>query len=406
MRIAYLTSQYPATSHTFIRREVLAVREHGIDVRTYSVRKPGEHERQTADERAEFDATWYILPPRLDLVGAHLRGLFRNPWRYFRALGDALRHRVPGLRALVYAVLYFGETIYLGDRLRSDGITHLHNHFANPAGNVGYLVSRYLGITWSITLHGISEFDYPAGQLLGAKLEHADFIACVSHFTRAQAMRTIAPAHWPKLFLNRCGVRIDDLKRATRRRDETAQLRIVCVARLSPEKGLVGLVQAFARLRERGVDAQLRILGDGPSRDDILAAIEQAGVAAHCELPGRIPETGVPVELADADIFAMTSFMEGLPVVLMEALALGLPVVAPCVAGIPDLVEHEHTGLLFGPAHWDELTCRLERLARDPALRRRLGAAGRARVEAEFDASKAAAPIVAKFLALESRDER
>ncbi|TPV97072.1 MAG: glycosyltransferase family 4 protein [Myxococcales bacterium FL481] len=403
MRIAYFTSQYPATSHTFIRREVAAVRQHGLDVLTYSVRQPGSHERQTPQERAEFEATWYILPPRLDLVRAHFKALLTRPHRYIRALRDALGHRVPGLKALVYAFLYFGEAIYLAERLRADRVGHLHNHFANPAGIVGFLASRYLGITWSITLHGISEFDYPAGQLLGAKLEQAKFVACVAHFTRAQAMRTIGPEHWSKLFINRCGVPVQDVQRAERQREETARLRIVCVARLSPEKGLVGLVDAFARLVERGIDAELRILGDGPSRDTIVEAIASHGVDDRCELPGRIPEEAVARELADADIFAMTSFMEGLPVVIMEALALALPVVAPCVAGIPDLVEHEQTGLLFSPSNWDALTECLERLARDPALRRRLGRAGRSRVENEFDAPVAAQPIAAKFRELASR---
>ncbi|WP_323843799.1 glycosyltransferase [Microbulbifer magnicolonia] len=405
MRIAFLTSQYPATSHTFIRREVAELRDCGMDIRTYSIRPPGPGERSAEEERAEFSRTWYVLPPRAGLLGAHLRGLSLHPLAYARTFAEALRHRVPGTGALARSILYFGETIYLAERLRADGTGHIHNHFANPAATVGYLASRYLDLPWSLTLHGISEFDYPAGQLLADKLRHADFVACVAHFTRAQAMRMVEPGHWPKMFISRCGIDFDGIRAVRPVRTANRRLRILCVARLSAEKGLAGLIEALHLLRERGVDAELRLVGAGPDEQRLREQIEALELGEYVTMPGRVSETEVPRELAGADIFAMGSFMEGLPVVLMEALALGIPCIAPRVAGIPELLEERVTGLLYSPGNWPELADGLERLALDESLRERLGSAGRERVAAEFDIHQAARPIAAQLSVRAAREQ-
>ena len=403
MRIGYLVSQYPATSHTFIRREIAALRERGLDIETFSIRKPHPEERVSDVEQAEMARTWYVLPPRADIVVAHARALFRHPVRYVRALADALRHRVPGLRALLLAFMYFGEAIYLADRLRGRRIEHLHNHFANPSANVGLVASTYLGIGWSVTLHGTSEFDYPAGLLLGAKLERARFAVCISHYTRAQALRAVAPAHWDKLFVSRCGVDpvfLDVRRNEAERRGRSGRLRILCVARLSPEKGLVGLLHAFHAVVRNGIDVELRIVGDGPDGDLLRRKVEELDLGDRVSLPGRVGEHLIVDELARADIFAISSFMEGLPVVLMEAMAQRVAVVAPRVAGIPELVEGGVTGLLFSPGHWDELTDRLCALSHDPSLRERLASAGRDRVLEQFDIRRAIEPLAARLEAL------
>src|SRR6195952_1763973 len=207
MRIGYLTSLYPASSHTFIRREVNAVREHGVDVTTFSVRMPSEEERASSADREAHAHTFYLLPMSpARAARAHVGQVLSSPLAYARTFGLALKHRVPGVKALGLALAHFIEAIVLVEELKKQGVTHVHNHFANPAATVGYLATRHLGLPWSLTLHGISETDYPAGNLLGAKLEAADFAACVSHFGRAQALRMIAPEHWDKLFIVRCAL--------------------------------------------------------------------------------------------------------------------------------------------------------------------------------------------------------
>lgn len=396
-KIAYLTSQYPATSHTFIRREVEALRRAGMDISTFSIRQPSHSERGDPENHAAFESTTYILPPRLGgLLGAHPLAFVHSPGRYLRTLRDALRHRVPGVSSWSYGFIYFTEAMILARALRKQGIQHLHNHFANASATVGYLATLYLGIDFSLTLHGISEFDYPAGLLLKAKLERARFVACVSHFGRAQAMRITPPECWSKMTIVRCGI---DVARFSPAPDVPGggRLRLLHVGRLSSEKGQAGLISAFAQIRQRGVDAELRILGEGPLETELKEHARTLGLTDHCIFLGRHGEEGVIDELRKADAFVISSFMEGLPVVLMESLACGVPVVAPCVAGIPELVVHDETGLLFTPGDWDNLSEQLHLLLSDAPRRQRLAQAGRQRTLQDFDIDTAIRPLVERF---------
>jgi len=394
MIVGYLTSEYPSVSHTFIRREGAALRRRGVELKTFSIRRPKGDDWMGSEDLAEKRATFYVLPaPVLALAKAHVQALFRHPGRYLTTLVRAVRHRPPGLRAGVYSLIYFAEAILLAAELHRQGITHLHNHFANPAAIVGLLASRYLGLTWSLTLHGISEFDYPAGLLLKDKIEAARFVACVSHFVRAQAQRLVDPRHWPKLLINRCGLDPRVLP-AGKPRAPDHRLRVLAVGRLSPEKAFPGLIEAFAKVRKSGMDSQLDIIGDGPEREHLLAAIQAHQLEADCRLLGRQSEAAVLEHMRATDVLAMSSLMEGLPVVLMEALAMEVPVVAPCVAGIPELVQNSRTGLLYNPGNWPELGDCLLRLLGDAELRRRLGSQGRQRFLEEFDIERAIEPIL------------
>jgi colanic acid/amylovoran biosynthesis glycosyltransferase len=404
VKIAYLVSQYPAPSHTFIRREVQALRRRGLDIETFSVREPDAAHRLAPADREERARTFYILPGRRwGILRAHGWALAQHPARYLATLGQALRHRVPGVRQLLWSLFYFVEAIVLAHALARRGVSHLHNHFANAGANVGFLASHFLQIGWSLTLHGISEFDYPAGVLLGRKLAHARFAACVSWFGMAQAMRVAAPADWDKLFLARCGIDVRSLPAPARAPDGPA--RVVCVGRLSPEKGHLGLLQAFAEVLRRGQAAELRLVGEGPERPRIEAAIARLGLQGRCLLLGQKPEDETLAEVACADLLVSASLMEGLPVVLMEALGLGVAVVAPRVAGIPELVEDGVTGLLFAPAHWPGLAACLERALGDRALRERLGRNGQERVRAEFDADAACLPMHRRLMAADEAVE-
>ena len=397
MRIAYLVSQYPAASHTFIRREVDALRARGLDVQTFSIRPPSEAERSNPADRPAFEGTFYVLPANLPLLlQSHLAALAGKPGAYLRTFQLALKHRVPGVNALGKALAHFAESIIVAQELKRRGIEHLHNHFANSGANVGFLASRFLGLPWSLTLHGISETDYPAGLLLGKKLEAANFAACVSHFGRAQAMRTIAPEHWSKLMIVRCALDLRSLPpRAARAPDAPA--RVICVGRLSPEKGHAGLLEAFAKARAAGLRAELVLVGDGPERERIERCIDELGLRDAVSLRGRLAEGETMAEVAHSDLLVLASFMEGLPVVLMEAMALGLPVIAPRVAGVPELVEDKQHGLLFAPAAWDELAVCLRTLLADAGLRERMGRAGRAKIESEFEIGVAVAPLAARW---------
>lgn len=399
MRIAYLISQYPAASHTFIRREIAALRQRGLDIQTFSVRRPLPEEIMAPVDYQEFENTWYIFPiSPVTLLRSHVVAFIQAPLNYLQTLVLAFHHRVPGLRALLYAVFYFAEAILLTQELKRRHVDHLHNHFAQAGAIVGFLASHYLKLKWSLTLHGLCDFDYEAGQLLNQKVAAAQFVACVSHFGRAQAMRLTNPIHWYKLFVSRCGIDMENLP-VHLGQETPSRVRVLCVSRLAVEKGVLGLIEALAIAIKRGANLELRLIGEGTERIHIEQRIKEQGLQERCLLLGRASEPEVFKEFTLADVFVLASFMEGLPVVLIEALALGVPVIAPSIAGIPELIESGQSGLLFSPANWEELAERLVQLSSNSQMRIRLATEGQHRVKREFNIHRAVEPLLAKFLA-------
>jgi glycosyltransferase involved in cell wall biosynthesis len=395
-RLASLTSQYPAASHTFIRREVEALRELGWPVDTFSIRTPAAGEAENDRDRAEAAQTWYVLSQSaFAFLGAHAAFLITRPGRYLRTFALALGHRAPGARGLFLALAHFAESMVLARELKRRGAEHLHNHFANSAATVGLLAAQMLGLGWSFTMHGISETDYPAGLMLGRKIEAAGMVACVSWFGRAQGMRLVAPDQWDKMHVVRCGIPFDRVPIREPRKDGAAT--IVCVGRLSPEKGQAGLLRAFADLRRSRPDLKLRLVGDGPERGSLEALASELGVAGAVTFAGRLSEAETLAEIARSDLLALPSFMEGLPIVLTEAMAIGVPVVASRVAGIPELVEEGTTGLLFPPSDWDALAAAIERLLGDEALYAQVAERAQRKVRDEFDVRKSAGILAGLF---------
>lgn len=385
-RIAYLASEYDAPSHTFIRREVDGLRRLGMDVDCFSIQPAASGEAQGILGRSPFA---YLVALLAAFLGHPLR--FLSTWRL------ALSHRPPGLRALLWAQFHFVEAVLLSQLLRGAGIGHLHNHFANSGASVGMLAAHFLQIPWSLTLHGISETDYPSGVMLPDKLERADFVACASYFMRAQAMRLIGPDQWPKFHIVRCGVDLDTLKKLASTSREGDVPCLVCVARLSPEKGHSGLIDVLGHLRGEGIAFELVLVGDGPMGLDLQRHIAELNLEDRVSMPGYLTEHETLQVIADADILVLASFMEGLPVVLIEAAALAKPVIASRVAGIPELVEHGETGLLFTPSDWAALEVMLRSLLGDRHSWSRLGKAARLRAEAEFSIDQSAARMRALF---------
>ena len=395
MRLAYLTSQYPATSHTFISREVAALRELGVVVETFSIRAPTQTELNDDALSKEAKGTFTILrQPLTRFLVVQAIVLFTSPSGYFRTLARALGHRPPGLRGAAMAFVYFAEALVLARELKHRKITRLHNHFANAGAIVGFLAAGLLGIPWSFTMHGISETDYPAGLLLGKKIEAADFVVCVSYFGRAQAMRLVSPHHWDKLHVVRCGLPLSALP--TPAANPSGKY-IICVGRLSSEKGQAGLLEAFAQVTGTAPEARLVFVGDGPEAADLRSRSQTFEIAEKVTFAGRLGEQETLEHIAASDILVLPSFMEGLPIVLMEAMALGTAVVASRVAGIPELVQDGKSGLLFTPSNWDELAACISRLLGDDGLRSTLAENGKAAVATEFDIKKSADKLCSLF---------
>ena len=394
-QIAYLTSQYPATSHTFIMREVLALRAAGLSVHTFTIRPASVEERTDSAIAAEAASTFVILAQSwARFAAAHIKLLAGRPAGYVRGLVKALRHRPPGLRGLALALAHFAEAGVLADELLRRRITHLHNHFANSAATVGLLAAEMVDLPWSFMIHGISETDYPAGVTLPDKIRAARFVVCASWFGRAQAMRVVEPEHWPKIRVVRCGLPLQQLPSTERARSGR---HVLCVGRLSPEKGQAGLLDVFAAIRTRIDDARLELIGSGPEEAALRSRAARLGLGAEVSFPGRRSEADTLAAIARADILVVASLMEGLPIVLMEAMALGTAVVAPRLAGIPELVDDDRTGLLFTPANWGELEGKIERLLTDDKLRARLVKGAYQTIVGEYDIRQSAQSLVALF---------
>jgi colanic acid/amylovoran biosynthesis glycosyltransferase len=253
------------------------------------------------------------------------------------------------------------------------------------------LVKRLSGCHLSYTIHGPDEFDDVPGQQLALKMREADAVVCISQFARGQLMRISDPAHWSKLRLCRLGVAPSQFRFALREGGPIP--RLLCVGRLTPAKCQVLLVQACARLRDAGVAFHLTLVGAGPDRGRVEGAVAELGMQDRITLTGALNQNQVREQFAQADIFVLPSLAEGIPVVLMEAMASGVPCVTTPVNGIPELIEHERTGLLARPGDVESLTAQLRRLIEDPALRRPLALAARDKVVADFDLKRNVAAL-------------
>lgn len=391
-RYAYLASRYPAVTHTFIAEEVRALRALGVEVETFAVRAEPGQVLSDADER-ERRATHYLLPVApWTLAREHLRALVRAPGAYLRTLGRALRLTAGGPRALLWQLFYFAEAMLLWAEMDRRGLRHVHVHFPNVASDVALLAAGYAGWTWSITLHGPTEFEDVEGHKLAAKVASAAGVICISDFTREQVRAASDPAHHGKLEVVRCGVDAERFAPAGKTERE-GPLRVLNVAALSPRKGQRDLLAALADLRGRGHDVALTIVGGGAERDALEAEVQRLGLAGAVTFTGALAHAQVRERYAQADVFCLPSSAEGVPIVLMEAMACEVPVVATRINGIPELVRDRETGLLAAPGRPAELAAALDELLADAELRARLARAGREHVLARYELHGSAAAV-------------
>jgi colanic acid/amylovoran biosynthesis glycosyltransferase len=246
-------------------------------------------------------------------------------------------------------------------------------------------VKLVFGLGLSITIHGSDEFYDTRGQLLREKVETADFICCISHFARSQLLREGTFAHWHKLEVCRLGVDTEAMRGVMRQTPSDARFEILCVGRLTPSKAQYILVSAIQELRSRYRNIHLRIVGDGEDRETLGMHVARLGLEDHVAFEGPIGHDRIRDYYATSDLFVLASFAEGLPVVLMEAMAMGVPVVSTTVAGIPELIRHERDGLLVAPSDVEGLAAAIAKLIDDPDLRARLSASARRVVETRYN---------------------
>ncbi len=392
-RLAYLLSAYPAVSHTFFLREILALRARGFEIHTASINPPDRpFAALPLEEQQEAASTFYLKPLRtapaqwLSQLFALAATLAAHPivaLRGLRAAARMPRASVPWSLRLGY----WAESMILGRWMRRPSLTHLHVHFGGPVSSVALLAARAWRIPWSLTLHGPGEFHNETPTWLREKILSATRIFAISHFTRSQILR-IAPEAEQKTFVLRLGVEPSLLTQTTSQpttpRDPARPLEIVCTGRLVTAKGQRVLLQAFAALTRRD---QLRLvfIGDGPDRAALHSLAAALGLAAQVEWTGALDHASTLARVARADLFVLASFAEGLPVALMEAMALGVPCVSTFIAGIPELIHDGENGLLVPASDLAALTAAIQRLIDDPSLCQRLAERARLTVATRYN---------------------
>ena len=379
MRIAYFINQYPKVSHSFIRREILALERNGFEVQRIALRGWDDGLVDEVDLR-ERERTRYVLQDGLKgLVVPVLQALLNRPSRFFAALVLALRMGRRADRAWPYHLVYLAEACRLLPWLREFGATHVHAHFGTNSAEVVMLAQALGGPSYSFTVHGPEEFDKPQFIHLGEKVRRAAFVVAISSYGRSQLFRWVDHAHWPKVKVVHCG-----LERAFHDVPPVAipaAPRLVCVGRLCEQKGQLLLMQAAGLLAEQGHEFEIVLAGDGEMRAEIETLIERYGLHGRVRITGWISSEQVRAEILAARALVLPSFAEGLPVVIMEAMALRRPVLTTYVAGIPELVHPGENGWLFPAGAVEELAAALaDCLAQPPEVLQRMGEAAYGRV--------------------------
>jgi colanic acid/amylovoran biosynthesis glycosyltransferase len=258
------------------------------------------------------------------------------------------------------------------------------------------LASRIAGIPYSFTAHGPDEFERAGLLSLDIKLKRATFAVCVSSFGRSQLMRWSSPDQWHKIAVIHCGV--DHAYMGSSVNPPPMVSRFVCVGRLSDQKAQLVLVAAVCRLRDVGIQLEIVLAGDGPMRPVIEDAIRRAGLESQITITGWITGERVRAEIASARALVLPSFSENLPVVIMEAMALGRPVISTYVAGIPELVQPEKTGWLVPAGDVVALSGALrEALEATVEKLTNMGTMGKSRIIENHDSLKEAAKLKCLF---------
>jgi len=367
VRIAYLTTTYPSVSHTFIRRELCELERQVGEVARFAVRHT-PYDIVDPDDAREDGKTFRILSQsRLRWLSTLARRGLGSPLATIAGLRKAVSLGRKSSRGLPVHGAYLLEAMMLLDEVRKRGIEHLHVHFGTNPAAVAQIMRAMGGPPYSFTVHGPDELDAPLGLKLGPKIEDAAFVVAITHYCAAQLRRWVSHEHWDKIRVVHCTVG-DEFFEQAQPIDPNSK-RLVCVGRLSPQKGQLLLVEAFADAIDRGADAELVLCGDGEMRSEIERIAAERGLGDRLRITGWISGEQVRKEILAGRALALPSFAEGLPMVIMEAFALGRPVLTTYIAGIPELVKDGSNGWLIPAGSRDAITDAILDVLRTPTAK-------------------------------------
>lgn len=387
MKIAYMMSRFPKISETFILFEILEQERLGNSVEVYPLlreRQPVAHpEAVKLTERAHFHP--FISLP---IIFANFYFLLRRPVRYWRTLFEVLSGTFGSKNFFFGALVYFPKSVRFAYEMQRQGIAHIHAHFCNHPALAALIIHRLTGIPFSFTAHG-SDL-HKDKRMLDKKVAASAFAVTISNFNKGEMLKACGDGLAEKIHIIRCGIDSEVFLPAEKK-NGTAPFRIICVASYEEVKGHKYLVEACGRLRERGIDFVCDLIGDGPVRGQVAKQIADANLQDKVIIHGSRKRQEVADMVRAADVKVLASVptaegkREGIPVVIMEAMASGLPVISSQLSGIPELVDNGRTGILVAPGDAEALAAALQRLHENPALRYRMGQAGREKVLREFN---------------------
>jgi glycosyltransferase involved in cell wall biosynthesis len=400
VNIAYFINQYPKVSHSFIRREILALERLGFTVQRFALRG-WDSEVVDAEDIRERDITAYVLKAGLTgLLAQTLLTVFTHPLAFLRALRAALKQGFHADRPWPYHLVYLAEACLVTAWSRQKGIAHIHAHFGTNSTEVVMLARMLGGPSYSFTVHGPEEFDKTTFLHLQEKIRHAAFVIAISSYTRSQLYRWADYCDWGKIHVVHCGLEPSfyDVPTQPVPHSLSKPPRMVCVGRLCEQKGQLLLVKAAHMLAEKDIDFEIVLAGDGEMRAEIEHLIDLYALRSHITITGWISSDQVREQLLQARALVLPSFAEGLPVVIMEALACRRPVLTTYVAGIPELVRNGECGWLIPAGDVGELAKAMELLLAAPLSQLQdMGEAGHRRVTERHAIDTEAAKLAGLF---------
>lgn len=401
LKIAYIMSRFPKLTETFILYEILALEKMGVRVEIF----PLLRERQTVmhPEAAAMVARAHFHPfISLPILQAQWYFIRRNPSAYFGVITEILHGTLGSLNFFFGALGIFAKTVRIAYEMKHLGVTHVHAHFATHPALAGLIIKRLTGIPFSFTAHG-SDL-HVERRMLDKKVEAAAFAVTVSEYNKEIILRECRRNARRKVFVVHCGVDPEEFTPTSQKKDRTQPFQILCVASFEEVKGHQYLLEACKALEERGVDFECHLVGYGPRKEEVERQIAQLKLQGRIIIHGGLPRREVIRMLAEADVKALASVptrggkREGIPVVLMEAMACGLPVVSSKLSGIPEVVADGRSGFLVNPRDVRGIADSLYKLYRSPELRHAMGQAGREIVLKEFDLRRNAKSLTDLFL--------
>ncbi|HET6942078.1 MAG TPA: glycosyltransferase family 4 protein [Sphingomicrobium sp.] len=388
--IAYVMTHYPRVALSFLSGEIDEMEARGATIHPFAMNLPDEADLLSEEARSRSSKTRYLKRRWGELLGTFASTALRHPIAMTKLIGTAISSARGDLPLTVRRFSHLVQAASVARECDRRAIRHLHAQFGQAPATITWFASEIMnfpnknGASWSFTIHGFQDFVDETIARLDLKAESAAFVACVSDFTRSQLCRLLHPSRWSRARVVRCGIDLSHFQMRAAR-PQSSPPRLISVGRLSSEKGQIVLLRACKLLAGRGAKVHLTLIGSGPLEGLIRDEIAKEGMGDYVELTGELPPDEVRSKLEGSDVFCLTSFAEGLPISIMEAMAVGVPVIATSIAGIPELVVNGDTGLLVPPGNVDALAEALEKLLGDAKLRDKIVGAGRKRVEERHD---------------------